>query len=40
MNKEASYVSPEVEVYEIIAEGILCSSNEDIGEEDGNGGFA
>ena len=34
------YLSPEVEAYEIITEGILCSSNENIGEENGNGGFA
>lgn len=34
------YLSPEVEIFEILAEGILCSSNEGIREEDGNGGFA
>ena len=34
------YLSPEVEIFEILAEGILCSSNESIREEDGNGGFA
>ena len=40
MGKETMYLSPEVEVYEVLAEGILCSSNENVGEEDGNGGFA
>ena len=34
------YLSPEVEIFEILAEGILCSSNESIREEYGNGGFA
>ena len=34
------YITPEVEICEVFAEGILCSSNENIGEEDGNGGFA
>jgi hypothetical protein len=40
MGKETMYLPPEVEVYEVLAEGILCSSNENVGEEDGNGGFA
>jgi hypothetical protein len=40
MCREAMYLSPEVEIFEILAEGILCSSNEYVGEEDGNGGFA
>ena len=34
------YITPQVEIYSILAEGILCSSNEIVGEEDGNGGFA
>jgi len=40
MSGETMYLSPQVEIYEILSEGILCSSNENIGEEDGNGGFA
>ena len=37
MNKEASYVSPEVEVYEIIAEGVFCiSGGLDMDSEGGN----
>ena len=40
MGKETMYLSPEVEVYEVLAEGIRCSSNENVGEEDGNGEFA
>ena len=35
------YESPEVEIYEVLAEGVLCNSPmEGVGEEDGNGGFA
>ena len=40
MCSETMYVSPEVEIYGILVEGILCSSNENVGEEEGNGGFA
>lgn len=40
MEKETVYVTPEVEVYEVLVEGMLCNSPmEGIGEEDGNGGF-
>ena len=41
MQKEIWYVSPSVEVYEALAEGVLCSSsgNEGVGEEEGAGGF-
>ena len=40
MNKEIVYVAPEMEVYEVLVEGVLCSSPiEGVGEEDGNGGF-
>ena len=35
-----NYITPEVKIYEMLAEGILCSSNENVGEEYGNGGFA
>lgn len=39
--KETTYETPSMEVYDVIAEGVLCSSpgNEVVGEEDGNGGF-
>ena len=30
------YVSPEVVEYEILSEGVLCGSNEGLGEEPGN----
>lgn len=30
------YVSPEVVKYEILSEGVLCGSNEGLGEEPGN----
>lgn len=40
MSKELIYKSPEVEVYEVIAEGVLCVSGDDSGmdmnPEDGN----
>jgi hypothetical protein len=40
MFKELIYKSPEVEVYEVIAEGVLCVSGDDSGmdmnPEDGN----
>ena len=37
MKKEASYVSPEVEVYEIITEGVFCISDGlDMDSEGGN----
>lgn len=37
MKKEASYVSPEMEVYEIIAEGVFCTSDDlDMDSEGGN----
>jgi hypothetical protein len=41
MKEDKYYHSPELEMYEILAEGILCSSggNEGVGEEEGNGGF-
>lgn len=40
MEKETVYVTPEVEVYEVLVEGMLCNSPmEGVGEEDGNGGF-
>lgn len=41
MKKGIIYVSPEAEIYELLAEGVLCSSsgNEGIGEEAGNGEF-
>lgn len=37
--KETIYATPSMEVYEILIEGVLCGSNEGVGEEDGNGGF-
>ena len=41
MCRETMYVAPEAEIYEILAEGVLCNSPmEGVGEEDGNGGFA
>jgi hypothetical protein len=41
MYRETMYVAPEVEIYEVLAEGVLCNSPmEGVGEEDGNGGFA
>lgn len=41
MKKLSMYVAPEVEVYEVLVEGILCNSSmEGVGEEEGNGGFA
>jgi hypothetical protein len=41
MCREIMYLSPEVEIYEVLAEGVLCNSPmEGVGEEDGNGGFA
>lgn len=33
------YVAPAFIVIEILTEGILCASNEGIGEEEGNGSF-
>lgn len=35
------YETPSFDVYEVLAEGVLCNStgNEGVGEEDGNGGF-
>lgn len=40
MSKELIYKSPEVEVYEVIAEGVLCVNGDDSGmdmnPEDGN----
>lgn len=41
MEKLSMYVAPEMEVYEVLVEGMLCASTiEGVGEEDGNGGFA
>ena len=39
--KETIYETPSTEVYDVLVEGVLCSSpgNEGVGEEDGNGGF-
>lgn len=39
--KETIYETPSMEVYDVLVEGVLCSSpgNESVGEEDGNGGF-
>ncbi len=41
MKEEIMYASPQMEIYEVLAEGVLCSSggNEGVGEEDGVGGF-
>jgi hypothetical protein len=41
MKEDQYYHSPELEMCELLAEGILCSSggNEGVGEEEGNGGF-
>lgn len=41
ITKEIMYETPSMEVYEVLTEGVLCSSpgTEDVGEEDGNGGF-
>ena len=41
MKDKTMYASPEVEIFEVLAEGVLCSSggNEGVGEEDGVGGF-
>lgn len=36
---ETIYETPAMEFYEILTEGVLCGSNEGVGEEDGNGGF-
>ena len=39
--KEIIYETPSMEVYDVLVEGVLCSSpgNEGVGEEFGNGGF-
>lgn len=39
--KEIMYEAPLMEVYEVLAEGVLCSSpgNEGLDEENGNGDF-
>jgi hypothetical protein len=37
--KETIYETPSVDIYDIISEGLLCSSNEVLNEEDGNGEF-
>lgn len=41
ITKETTYEIPLMEIYEVLAEGVLCSSlgNEGIGEEEGNGDF-
>lgn len=41
ITKETTYETPSMEIYEVLAEGVLCSSpgNEGVGEEEGNGGF-
>lgn len=41
MKAEKYYLSPEVEICEILTEGIICSSsgNEGVDEEEGVGGF-
>lgn len=41
MKMVQKYVSPDMEIYEVMAEGVLCSSggNEGVGEENGVGGF-
>ena len=35
------YMTPSMEIYEVLTEGVLCASpgNEGVGEEDGVGGF-
>jgi len=33
--EEQKYIAPEVEVLEINSEGVLCGSNEGVGENDG-----
>lgn len=39
--EEAMYMTPSMEIYEVLTEGVLCASpgNEGVGEEDGVGGF-
>ena len=37
--KETIYETPSVDIYDILSEGLLCSSNEILGEEYGNGEF-
>ena len=37
--KETIYETPSMELYEVLSEGVLCGSNEGVGEEFGNGGF-
>lgn len=39
--KEVMYESPSMDMYEFLAEGVLCASpgNEEVGEEDGFGSF-
>ena len=36
---EKEYVFPEIVILDILSEGMLCSSNEVLNEEDGNGEF-
>ena len=41
MKIETVYMSPDMEIFYVMAEGVLCSSsgNEVVGEEEGFGGF-
>lgn len=39
MIMEKEYVFPEIVILDILSEGMLCSSNEVLNEEDGNGEF-